>query len=366
MKLEVGNLKLFGIDLNRLLRWWWQGLNTGQAGRLADSFLKPAPRLQVIADDAWLSFNRPDVNPQELARLALDTHSAGRDSDLRAALIPADVREDLLQVDLLLPEKRVLRKMLSLPTEVADNLQEVLGYQIARLTPFSADKLYYTATSADTSGPMLEVELLAVPRAYADPLIEQIERVSGFNVSRLSVAGNPQANLFGSARGANRWWLRLNHNSWLLIGVTLALLAAAVTPILKERHLVIERKAAITQLQASVQGLAAVKESLEHDLDGLNQMVNRRVSLPSSNRVISEVTRLMPDTTYLTALNIQKDLLTLNGIGKDAVDLIPLINSSPLFDGARFGSPVSRSAGTGLDQFVITATLVTRAQEAAE
>lgn len=369
MKLEVGDLKLFGVDLNRLLRWWWQGLRAGRAGEVIDSFLKPSPRLQVTIEDGWLRFHRPDISTMpELARLAVDSHSAMRDNDLRAALLPSNLREDLLQVELLLPEKQVLRRQLSLPMEVADNLQQVLGYQVSRLTPFSADKLYYDVAviregAADTP---FEVELLAVPRAYVDPLVEQIEEASGLQVSRLAVEGNEGANLFGSPRVPTRWWRRLNRNSWLLIGVLLALLAATLAPVLKERQLVIERKHDITRLQADVEGLALTKETLEHDLSGLNQMVTRRVSQPSPTRIISEITQLMPDETYLTAFNIQKDTLTVNGVGKDAVDLIPLINSSALFESARFASPVSRSPQTGLDQFVITVHLAETAEGAAQ
>lgn len=369
MKLEVGELKLFGVDLNRVLRWWWQGLRTGHAGELINSFLKPSPRLRVTADDTWLGFHQPDSDgAPELARLAIGSHAGARDNDLRAALLPAGVREDLLQVELLLPAQHVLRRRLSLPAEVANNLQEVLGYQVSRLTPFPPDKLYYDVAviGESTSGDQFEVELLAAPRAYVDPLLEQIESASGLRVSRLTVEGNEQANLFGAQRVPGRWWRRLNLNSWLLIGVLFALLLAAVAPVLKERQLVIERKQAIALLQAEVQGLAAVKETLEHDLDGLTQMVNRRVSLPSPDRVIAEVTRLLPDETYLTAFNIQKNVLTLNGIGKDAVDLIPALNASELFESARFASPVSRNAGTGLDQFVITSFLVTTAQGADE
>lgn len=360
MKLEVGELKLFGMDLSRLLRWWQQGLSAGHGAALIDCFVRPSPRLRVVADDAWLSFYRPEgTDTAELARLAIGSPGGPVDSDLRAALLPAGVREDLLQVELQLPASRVLHKRLTLPVEVADNLGEVLGYQVSRLTPFPADKLYYDAQVLNEgAGEQLEVEFLAVPRASVDPLVEQVESASGLRVSRLSVEGSEQANLFGRPRVPGRWWRRLNRNSWLLAAVLLAVLLAAAAPVLKERQLVIERKQAIARLSTEVQGLAALKERLEQDLAGLNQMVERRASLPSTERVLAEVTRLLPDHTYLTALHLQKGQLTLTGAGKDAVDLIPALNASDIFEGARFASPVSRNVGTGLDQFVISLQLV--------
>ena len=173
MKLDVGDLRLFGVDLNHLSRWWWRGLSTGAAGRILSYFITPSPKLSIVPDGAILSFRKelPGGAYIEQARITRDSASPhSLDNDLRAALLTG-VRQDLLQVELVLPASQVLHKRLTLPVEVIDNLRTVLGYQVGRLTPFPEDKLYYDAQILQTLDEQMDVELVAVPRAQIDPCL---------------------------------------------------------------------------------------------------------------------------------------------------------------------------------------------------
>lgn len=362
MRFEVGNLKLFGLDLSQLLSWWVRGLREVLPSGLSAAFLRPAPRVQAVIDGTFLRLYRlhgPAL--REVARLDLDSLPLTQDAVLRAdALGSKTSNPALIQVELCLPAAQVLRKELSLPWEVRNELREVIGYQVARLTPFTADKLYYDARicSQDRQEPQMRVELAAVPRAYADPWIEHVERLSGLRVSRLCVLDDPaQLNLFGRPRVSGQWWRRLNFNGVLLLCLALALATAVIAPLYKQRALVIERKAQIAGLQAEVAGLLATQESLDQNLAALNLMLESRGRLPEVSKVLDEMSRVVPDSIYMGDLRILGDTLTMSGFGRDVVELITQINRSRWFADARFASPVSRNASTGLDQFTITARL---------
>ncbi|WP_212629043.1 PilN domain-containing protein [Pseudomonas sp. KB-10] len=367
MKLDVGDLRLFGVDLNQLFRWWRRGLTAGPAGIILARLLKPSPTLHVVPlpDVGVLSFRQVQGrSEQEVARVIVDAQGVqGHDVDLQAALLTG-VRRELLQLVVQWPAARVLRKRISLPVEAVDNLREVLGYQVGRLTPFAVEKLYYDARIIGPVDDQVEVELLAVPRDQVDPVVGQIQTLTGLTVSRLEVEGVAQVNLFGQARVASRWWQRLNGNSWLLMAIALALLAAMSAPVLRERGLVIERKQQIAALRPQVQSLLVAREALQHSLDGLGEMEARRGEVPSAVQVLAEMTRLLPDDYYLSVLDIQRDRITVNGIGPRAVELIQAINDSPMFDAAKFSAPVNRNMQTGLDQFTITASLLVPEQGA--
>ncbi|WP_263143282.1 PilN domain-containing protein [Pseudomonas sp. RIT-PI-AD] len=361
MRIDVGNLNLFGVDLNKALRWWGRGLRESFPVGFETLFLRPSPKIKAIVEGDWLYFQRIDhLHAREAVRIALEDLSLTQDGGLRGDLLGAGpLKMDLVQLELVLPDARVLRKHLPLPQEVRDEVREVVGYQLGRLTPFPAEKLYFDARITERPGAegMLDVELVAVPRAYADPFIEQVERLSGFRVSRLGVAGERPYNLFGSPRVSSRWWRRLSLNSWLLALSLLALLACAAVPLLKERQLVIERKQQIAALQGEVTGLMATNEMLEKDLASLNHILDQRSKLPQTSAIIAEMSKVVPDNIYMADLRIQGDTVTMTGYGSDVVNLIDLINASELFDGARFTSPVSRNARTGLDQFTVSARL---------
>lgn len=358
MKFEVGSLTLFGIDIGRLGRWWWQGLSAGRAAEIVDYFLRPSPRILVFIEGSWLVIFRPERSGRvEVARLAMDAQ-ADDEMHIRASLLPPRASASLAQLELVLPADRVLRKQLVLPAEARGTLREVVGYQLPRLTPFSLDKLYYDVVADEKAEGQLDVDILAVPCAYPDPLIERVEKATGLRVSRLGVEDVPGANLFGRQRVPGRWWRRLNLNSWLLILLLVAVVTAAIAPLLKERQLVIERKQEITALTANVRDLIARKENLEASLSGLNHIVAKRAGQPLPSEVLAELTRLVPDDIYITSLRIQGSNLTVNGFGKGVVDLISRLNESERFSDARFTAPVSRNAQTGLDQFAVSIQLV--------
>ncbi|MES2817369.1 MAG: PilN domain-containing protein [Pseudomonadota bacterium] len=362
MRFEVGNLKLFGLDLSQLLSWWVRGLSDSLPSGLPAAFLRPAPRVQAVIDGTFLRlyrFNGPVL--REVARLDLDSLPLTLDAVLRADALGSKTNNpELIQLELCVPAAQVLRKELNLPREVRNELREVIGYQVGRLTPFSADKLYYDARicSQDKQDPQMLVELAAVPKAYADPWIEHVERLTGLRVSRLYVLDDPSMlNLFGRPRVSGQWWRRLNLNSVLLLCLVLALGTAILAPLYKQRALVIERKEQITNLQAEAAGLMATQEALEKNLAALNLMVESRAKRPQISMVLAEMSKVVPDSIYMGDLRILGDTLTMSGFGTDVVELIALINGSKWFADARFASPVSRNPSTGLDQFTVTARL---------
>ncbi|TRX74082.1 hypothetical protein FM069_15170 [Pseudomonas mangiferae] len=361
MRIDVGNLNLFGVDLNRAFRWWVQGIRESFPPGFETLFLRPSPKIKAVIDGDFLYFQRIDnLRSREAVRIALEDLALSPDGNLRGDLLSgSSLKLDLVQLELVLPDSRVLHKTLRLPQEVRNEVRDVVGYQLSRLTPFPAEKLYYDACAFGSVGSdgMLDVDLAAVPKAYADPLIEQVERLTGFRVSRLGVDGERPFNLFGRPRVPGRWWKRLSLNSWLLAALLISLLACIAAPLVKERQLVIERKQQIAALQGEVTGLMATSDMLEKNLASLNYLIEQRSKLPLTTAVVAEMSQVVPDNIYMADLRVQGDTVTMTGYGTDVVNLIDLINDSPLFDGARFTSPVSRNARTGLDQFTVSARL---------
>ncbi|PBC08185.1 PilN domain-containing protein [Mesorhizobium sp. WSM3859] len=72
-------------------------------------------------------------------------------------------------------------------------------------------------------------------------------------------------------------------------------------------------------------------------------------------RILAELTRLLPDSAWVSDLSSKGDQLTITGFSTSAADLIQPIDASPLFSAPEFSSPVTRVPGQTGERFTITA-----------
>ena len=81
------------------------------------------------------------------------------------------------RVQVRLPAKLALSTRQSLPLSAEENLREVLGFEMDRLTPFRSNDVYfsYDVESRDRARQNLEVNLKVVRRKLVDPLLSALE-----------------------------------------------------------------------------------------------------------------------------------------------------------------------------------------------
>ncbi|MDX5298031.1 MAG: PilN domain-containing protein [Gammaproteobacteria bacterium] len=366
MRLEVDNFKLFGLDLNQIMRAWVRGLKKCVPAGFETAFVNPAPRIvaELVDDQLILSRVQAGSERREIAALGLESLDVAA-----AGALVADIQDEGryrlhdFELDLYVPADRVLHRNLRLPSETRDSLREVLGYQLARLTPFPVEKLYFDVRASDQDLPedQLDAQLCAIPRDEIDATLLQVERLTHLPVARLLYTPSAEAepfNLFGHSRARSPLWRRLNFNC-VLMGILLLLVGAAVAlPLYKKHAFVLERKQQIAELQRSVQDVEQKQAQLSAGLALVNTLVAQRQATVTLSDILAELTEIVPDNIYLRDLRVQGGKITISGSGTDVVGLIEQLNASPIFDGARFTSSVSRNARTGEDQFSAVFDLV--------
>lgn len=351
--------KFLGIDAGKLLRLWVSDLAETIPPSLKSAFQREPSRVIVNCDGGQCSFNFAKAgSSSEFARLEIGA-LAQQPAELLAQQVAgfaAKSSGDLL-VEIQLDDAAVLRHELELPAQAEGNLRQTVSYQLSRLTPFSQEQVYYDVllTGRDPANRKIHAELIVLPKARTDAIVRDVCRITGHEVSRLTTRGlGERANLLATSRGR----FRPNRNFWLLVVLCLCVGLVVASPLLKKRAVVIEQKRQIAELQQSVGDVLRKKNAIEADLRAFEYVAKRRQELPPVTQVLEELSRLVPDGIYLTQLVSRSGQLTLRGQGVDVVGLIDLLNGSPLFDDARFASPVSRNSRTGLDQFSVSARLV--------
>jgi general secretion pathway protein L len=207
----------------------------------------------------------------------------------------------------------------------------------------------------------LQVELVVIPRAQLDQWAQQAgpwaQAVAG--VDAVDAAGRPlDVNLLPLAQRQPyrdpmaRW-------NWLLAASAIVLLALA------GHQLLDNRQAAADQLRAQVDDaardarrVAAERQQLQSLVEGAAFLEGRRGEHASTVELWNELTRLLPDGTYLEKLSIEGNTLQLIGLSREASQLVPLLQDSPLWRKVNLTGVLQADGATsGRDRFTLTAEL---------
>ena len=266
-------------------------------------------------------------------------------------------------VAIALPAAKVLRRLLRLPLPAEDNLREVLGFEMDRHTPFTPRDVYYDfrVTGRDADEGWIEIELAVVPRPEVDRVIE-VTRTLGFEPLSVEIAGDgarPDVSfnlLPGDPDHDNGD--RGNRLSAALGALALVLLGVAVyIPIDRERvaaERLMDRVAAARSVAEEADRLRA---EIERAVELGGFLVDEKRQTPAIIDVLAELTRILPDDTWLLHLRLRGDDMVATGYSARAADLLGLVERSPRFENAKFRSIVAQDTNIGLERFQLSANI---------
>ena len=273
-------------------------------------------------------------------------------------------RPELQNAEILLDltHSESLVKRFRLPAATEENLEQVAGFELGRLTPFNAEQVYYHARLIERlpETKQILVELALTPRSKLDPLLEDLT-ACGWFPDRVEICGDPARRAHqllpeGFQKPGGRFPKVVNAGLGAL-AAALALLIVIV-PIWQDYR----RTAELEQELRRVSKVAKDVETLRQDSESLTRearfVLEKKRSEPALVDVINELSRVIPDNTWLYGLQYKDRRLVIQGQSPSASSLIALVEASPYFHNTSFVSPVTKDVSSGFERFQIASEVI--------
>lgn len=341
------------VSASAIWRWWREGLLAWLPAGVRRWLAGSSRRLVLtMENETWVLMREEAGQTRELARL--DRPSP--DWKVLARWLRTEKPQKWV---LCFPASQALVRVFTLPLAAEKNLRQVVGFEMDRLTPFTAAQVYYDATVLERQSESrhLRIELTALPRAAVEPVLLQLRQL-GLPPDALEVTGGrAHLNLLPTEQRPQRglWGQRLRTTLAL---VSLALVAAAVAlPIWQQRALAIGTIAKVDRVQKLANQALTLRDQLDKTLSAAQMLAQKKRSVPARVDLLRELTAIFPDDTWVERLQIRGDTIQIIGQSGKASALIGIVESSKLFGGAGFTSPVTTDPRTGKERFVLSARI---------
>jgi general secretion pathway protein L len=265
------------------------------------------------------------------------------------------------RVEAVLQSDHVMFSPLDFPSQAGDFLDGMLREQVDRLTPWTVKQaIFGWSQPTDTANDRIEVTFAATSKLKIQPLLQLAQALDVRSIAVFATAsgseGTPtRIKLFDesllSAIGRTVSVPRILRTILLSAGLAAAaslLVAAYLGSSLQSEQQELQRR--VSQRRAALR--------LDPNAGGssaLSLLAKRKQTTPSSVLVLEAVSRVLPDSTYVTELRIEGDKVQVVGMTQDAPSLIRLMEQSPQFTRATFFAPTTHAQNEPGERFHIEA-----------
>ena len=257
---------------------------------------------------------------------------------------------------LVIGESNGFRRELEMPLAVQDRLQQVLGYELDRLTPLRPSELYYDfrVRQRNLSAGTCTVELAAAPRMRVDPMLEEAKR-RNINVTRMLLAPSDvdtPLDLLKTAQASadesnkSRGWI-----TPALIGLCAALAIMLVAlPLWQMRQHILALQPIEAAAKTDAQIASVVQQQLEKQIGEYNLPLARKHGAPLMMQLLDDLSKRLPDDTWAQSVEIRS---VPNQKGKEVVlqgetgsggKILQIVQESPLIKDPAFKATMTRVA----------------------
>ncbi len=350
------------LDFTTFLHWWLRELGHWVPEKIK-RLVTDKPNHVLITPEPG-QFRLSFVGHGETSELATLDRNASTASYQQ--LVAQDDRLVKAVVTLRLPAAMGLAKELSFPVAAKENLQQVIAYELDRLTPFKAEQVYFAVRPSDglQEPGQIKVLLVMAPRDVVDGLYEDAKAL-GILPTYVDYLGVP--NNLQSSRGRytllpEKYRQKTARTPFVIhtgLAVLLALLFVGlwVLPVWFQYQTVAALSEQVKAIEKEANKIKLMQGKVDEAIDETQKLLDEKTALPMVVAMLDGLSTLMKDDTFLNYLQFSDGNLQIQGESPSASALIGVLEESDLFKNARFVSPVTQDNISKLERFQITVEL---------
>lgn len=338
--------------------WWISELGGVLPPRVRRALMPRAQRLFLELDGTDLVMSQgTSQNKAELTRYTLDQAEA---TPLQLSA-EDEMHQQARELVLCLPADKVLTRSLTLPLAAEENLREVLSFEMDRQTPFTAEQVYYdfSVVARSAAERTLTVDLMLVTRRMLDELLDRLDH-RGLHPDRVTIncgerGGFAAINLLPAGKRQRKAVTPQLVNLALGALAVLLLISAASLPLLDKRQKIKALEPLLETAGANAKEALRLRKEVDQLTANSRFLTDKKQSSRPVLEIMDELTRILPDDTWITRLDIKGSELEIQGQSASAAALIPLIESSSILQNPRFRSPVTQIPRSDVERFHLSA-----------
>jgi general secretion pathway protein L len=337
--------------LREFLEWWgrhllaWLPARLRRRGQAHRNVLVAETHLHADPPAATLTLRRRGRQAQ-VGRFTLDEAGARA---MRSVLAER-VRPRPTSVVLRVPPDLLLERRVPLPLAAERDLDRVLTYEMDRLTPFTADELFWTwrIERRDRAEGRLLVQVSLVPKATVAAAVDALEKAGAApslleaDVAEEEDGEEPRLLPLRHVAPPSRRWQR---PALALAGGACAVLAVAAVaiPFVEQSLAQDEAEATIASLRPQVDQVSAIRRRIADTRAGGDELAAQRARVGDALEMLAVLTQALPDDTYLTDLALRGRAATMSGQSAAAARIIGALSADAAVRNPAFTAPVTRN-----------------------
>lgn len=337
------------------LRWWLDQLASLVPARLSLPWSANNGSLTIEIDQQALTV----IPPRAKEGIAIELATGGAGGDENPAL-RARVPKDLNAVNVRLAPHEFLLRRFPLPVAARPHLRDAVGFQLPKVTPFTASQVYYACgidRDVPSSDDLVNVWVVAVPRRRVLAALQALgleEPETPPGISHPPAAGEwldftwrvSQKNVASQTRHRLLW-----------VGAGILCILAAGLHLYNRQATRDSLSETLSDLRRQSAEVAGIRERLAETsarVDWMNEAKNASVSTLD---VLDVLTRELEDDTWLQNLEVTREKVSLQGLSPAPAGLIEKLEGAPILHDVRFESAITQDPRNSGSRFSISAKL---------
>jgi len=360
MKMAI-SLNNAGTLASNFFSWWFGELDA--MWQPISGLFRQGPKMLTLntSDQPWVLRLQKGSRSQEVGKL--DSRSSANVGRKTVGTVTRKAKLRKADLTVLLPESRSLRRPLDLPAIDDADLRRALYFEIERQTPFRPEDVYfdYRVLSRRSETKRLTVELITAPRTTVDPILKQANewglQPSTVDIVPRNATRGIGVNLIKPEQSASKW----SSIRVAMATVFVALLAAVFyVPVAQLGAEDDALAAQVAEEGGKAKQTLAKRAELDETVRAAAFLDERKKNVAGTLAVLNELTKALPDNTWLTNFTQNETDIKISGYSAAASELIALIDAVPLFKNPTFSSPIVQDPQKKLERFDISFELDTK------